>query len=162
MGKKFKYTPEMDNKFIDLMSKKDLEKVTIPMIKHFTKDFNDVFHLDKKPTEIAAHFRTIKTKLGAPVKIAFAGISDTREQAKKIRNVKLDPTWAGGDEQDKQDKPDVSISYGRVNICTKVTALLKEITSAVTSMVSEHHDLKNQLRDLADLRAAVERYQKKR
>jgi len=109
--------------------------VTPLMISQYTDIFNSEFGTDRTETAIAAQFRAAKTKLKLPVRIAYTGVSD-RSPVKVIPAQRVLPP----------------------KITDRIPVMMRELDAAFKDLVRQNDELRGELRKLAEVRAAIDRY----
>jgi hypothetical protein len=117
--------------------------ISVKEVGVITKSFNETFSDSRTESAIVAQLRMIKTKFDLPVKIAYTGIQGVpRKQRTDISNV-------------IQGEPEIRM-ISTVN--GRITALLKELESAFKEVTRQNMEMKGELRKLAGVRSAIDKY----
>jgi hypothetical protein len=110
--------------------------VTISDIESLTKVFNNRYASNRTVTAIAAQLRLIKTKMGYSAKIAFTGLSDSTKPGKVF-------------------SADINLP---AKITDRIPVMLRELDIAFKDLIRQNDEMRSELRKLADVRSAIDKY----
>jgi ribosomal protein S17E len=110
--------------------------VSREIIEQCTEAFNDQFQTNRSVTAIAAQFRLAKTKLKLPVRIAFTSLSNSTKPGKVF-------------------SADINLP---AKITDRIPVMLRELDAAFKDLIRQNDEMRSELRKLADVRSAIDKY----